>query len=181
MLKSPLIAASLAALIAPGAAMAAGGGSSTAPKPTETTTTCENGQVWDKDAQACVNPQSGALSPEELIEAVRELAYAGQYENARKVLAAMPDQTAPGVQTYLGFTARKMGDMAAGMAHYEAALAQDPSDLLARSYMGQALVEMGDSVGAYKQLLAIRDHGGTGTWAEASLRGAIETGTGYSY
>ncbi|WP_138935255.1 hypothetical protein [Roseovarius arcticus] len=171
----------LAALLAPGIAFAAGGGATTPPKPTETTQKCKGGQIWDNAAKKCKSPEHSQLSPDTLFAAAREFAYAEQYVNAQRALAAMPDQDEARVQTYMGFTTRKMGDVAAGMAYYKAALARDPGDILARSYIGQALVEGGDTVGAYRQLMAIRDYGGAGTWAEASLRSAIETGQTYSY
>jgi hypothetical protein len=47
--------------------------------------------------------------------------------------------------------------------------------------MGQALVEQGQMAQALAQLREIRSHGGSGTWAEASLRNAIATGRGSSY
>ena len=171
----------LAALLAPASVFAAGGGVATPPKPTETTQKCKGGQIWDDRAKKCKSPERTEISPDTLFAAAREFAYAGQYVYAQRALAAMPDQDEARVQTYMGFTTRKMGDVAAGMAYYKAALARDPGDILARSYMGQALVEGGDTVGAYRQLIAIRDLGGSGTWAEVSLRSAIITGHTHSY
>ena len=171
----------IAAFLAPGLAFASGSDVTTPPKPTETTQKCKGGQIWDNTAQKCKNPERSQFSPDTLFAAAREFAYAEQYLSAQRTLAAMPDQDAARVQTYMGFTTRKMGDAAGGMVYYQAALARDPSDILARSYMGQVLVEEGDTVGAYRELMAIRDHGGAGTWAEASLRSAIETGQTYSY
>ena len=170
-----------AVCLAPGLAFAAGGGSSSPPTPTETTTTGSNGQVWDAGKGACVNPQSGALDADTLYEAVRELAYAGQYQNAQKVLAAMPDQTDDRVLTYWGFTERKLGDVPSGMAYYAKALDANPNNSLARSYMGQALVEQGDLAAARVQLEAIRASGDTGTWPEEALARALSTGSTYSY
>ena len=57
----------------------------------------------------------------------------------------------------------------------------NPSNVLARSYMGQGLVEQGNIADALVQLREIRAHGGTGTWAEASLRTAIATGQTFNY
>ncbi|MBZ8118649.1 tetratricopeptide repeat protein [Roseovarius sp. LXJ103] len=171
----------VAACLTPGLAFAAGGGSSAPPTPTETTKTCSNGQVWDSGKGACVNPQSGGLDADTLYGAVREFAYAGQYENAQKVLAAMPDQTDDRVLTYWGFTERKLGDVPSGMAYYAKALEANPDNSLARSYMGQALVEQGKLVEARVQLNAIRASGDTGTWPEEALARALSTGATYSY
>ncbi len=159
----------------------AAGGDDAPPKPTETTGTCTNGKVWDAATASCVNPQNSRLSPETLMDAVREFAYAGQYLNAQSALRAMPDQMDDSVLTYWGFTSRMLGDRSAAMGYYIRALAHNPANVLARSYMGQALMIEGDLVGAYRQLSAIHAHGGAGSWAEASLRTAIETGTTYTY
>lgn len=177
MLRAVLIAA----LTVPGLAIAKDRFDDDPPKPSPTTQTCTNGQVWDKRTGRCVNPQSGALDDDTLFGAVREFAYAGQHRNAQAALSAMSDQSEDRVLTYWGFTTRKLGDMNEGMAFYRAALAKNPGNIAARSYMGQALVETGDLVGARHQLLEIAAHGGSGTWSETSLRQAIMTGVTYSY
>ena len=169
------------ALLLPTAAFAAGGGSSNPPTPTGTTQTCSGGKVWSNAQQKCVNPQSGSLSDDDLYGAAREFAYAGQYQNTLNVLAAMADQTEDRVLTYKGFAHRKMGDVALGNAYYRQAIAANPDNFLARSYMGQGFVEEGKLDMARAQLTEIRTRGGRGTWAEISLRMAIDSGRGYSY
>ena len=168
----------------PGLALAAGTSTPTPPPTTENTTLCTDGFVYDAEIKACVEPtdgqKSGVLSEDELKEAVREFAYAGQHENAQTVLGLL-DQDDDFTLTYLGFTTRKMGDMDQGMAFYDAALVKNPDNLLARSYMGQALVEQGDMDGARVQLAQINARGGADTWPATSLSKAIDTGRGYSY
>ncbi|MEL7116772.1 MAG: hypothetical protein AAGP08_14525, partial [Pseudomonadota bacterium] len=139
------------ALLFPVAAFAAGGGDSTPPKPTSTTLQCTDGKVASVDGKSCVAPQSGSLDDDTLYRAVREFAYAGQYIHAQEALAAMSDQTDDRVLTYMGFTHRKMGDTALGNAYYRQAIAANPDNLLARSYMGQGFVAEGDLVAAYEQ------------------------------
>jgi Flp pilus assembly protein TadD len=177
-MKHLLIAA---AFVAPTALFDAGGGDSTPPTQTNTTTSCAGGQVWSETKGACVNPQSGSLDDDALYGAAREFAYAGQYDNTLAVLAAMSDAQDTRVLTYKGFVHRKMGDVELGNAYYRQAIEADPSNILARSYMGQGYVEAGDIVAARELLIEIRQLGGAGSWAEASLRQAIETGTTYSY
>ncbi len=169
-----------AALLAPGLALAAGGGTQ-APKPSETTQTCTNGEIWDSGSKSCKAPQHSALDDDTLYGAVREFAYAGQFKNAQIALAEMSDQSDDRVLTYWGFTHRKMGDVDTGMAYYTRAIATNPANILARSYMGQALVEQGDIPAAKVQLAAIRQYDGTGTWAEQSLHTAIKSGKTYNY
>ena len=93
----------------------------------------------------------------------------------------MSDQADDRVLTYRGFIARKSGDFAAAEAFYAAALAQNPDNLLARSYRGQGLAEIGDLVAARAELTEIRKRDGRGTWPELALRLAIENGRGFSY
>lgn len=169
-------------LILPGAALAVSSDINLPPKPTETTTHCTGGTVWDHEAGECVEPeQNSRLDADTLYEAARELAYAGRHADALRILAAMPDPGADRVLTYMGFVHRRMGEVELGMAYYRQALAKNPDNLLARSYMGQGFVEAGDLQAARLQLAEIRMRGGTGGWPEKALRLAIETGRAPSY
>ena len=166
---------------APSFVLAAGSPEPSAPTPTETTTVCEEGYIFDEATQACtVLQQDSFLNDDQAYDAVRELAYAGRYDDAQLLLASM-DQDDDRVQTYWGFTHRKMGNMDAAMVAYNAALTTNPDNILARSYMGQAFVTEGAVDLAYAQLQEINARGGAGTWAAQSLEGAIRTGVTYSY
>ncbi|MCE8001019.1 MAG: tetratricopeptide repeat protein [Rhodobiaceae bacterium] len=151
------------------------------PKTTPTTQTCKGIQVWDPSTQKCVNPQGSSLDQERLGDAVRELAYAGRNADAQGVLQAMADQDSDLVLTYWGFTHRRLGNMDQAMMFYDRALDKNPDNLLARSYLGQAYVEGGDSRQAKAQLDEIRARGGQGSWPEQSLSRAIESGKTYDY
>lgn len=165
----------------PAGLFAAGADTKLPPKPTATTTQCSDGQIWSDAEQACTTPQESRLDDDGLFDAARELAYAGRLDDALRVLALMSDPLSDRVLTYKGFAHRRQGDIARGNAFYRQAIARNPDNLLARSYMGQGLAESGDLVAARAQLLEIRARGGTGSWAEAALYAAIVTGTGYSY
>lgn len=167
-----------AAFLIPSMALANGGGND-APPP-KPAVTCEGAKVYDKKTRRCVNAQESSLQTEEIYLTVRQLAYAGRYVDAQTLAQALP-KGHDGRLTYMGFTHRKMGNVDLGKIFYEQAIAENPGNILARSYMGQGLVEAGDPVGALVQLRAIRAHGGAGTWSEASLHKAIETGTTYNY
>ena len=147
---------------------------------TETATAVET-NAEPKKTGACVDPESGALDDGTLYKAARELAYAGQYPETLKVLAQMSDPQDDRVLTYLGFVHRKMGDAELGNAYYRQAIAKNPDNLLARSYMGQGYVESGALKLARAQLIEIRLRGGRDTWPETSLRSAIEGGPSSSY
>lgn len=165
----------------PFAALAVGSDETTPPTPTETTTNCAEGQIFDAETKACKNPADASLDDDSRFDAVREFAYAGRYPEALKTLAAMQEGDSDRVLTYKGFLTRKSGDMAGGMAYYARALDMNPDNILARSYMGQALVEQGDIAAAARQLDEIRRRGGAGSWAEASLAHAVGTGQTLNY
>lgn len=164
-------------------ASAAGADTTTPPVATETTTTCTDGKIWSDERKECIAPED--LKPaddkakteeqkkseidDKLYEAAREFAYAGQYGNALRALRAASDQEDPRILNYTGYNTRKLGDMALGMRYYERALQKDANYILARSYMGQALIEQGDIEGARVQLVEIRDRGGENTWAYRAL------------
>ncbi len=162
-------------------AHAAGGGGANPPKPTNTTKKCLFGRVWSEDRGRCVKPSATNFTDEDLYEAVRELAYDGQLENAQNILRVMSDQSDDRVLTYWGFTHRKMGNIELANAYYEQAIATNPDNLLARSYMAQGFVAEGKTDLAIAQWREIKARGGEGTWAEASLREAIKTGLTYNY
>jgi len=151
------------------------------PVPTETTTVCEDGRVWDPETETCTAPTDASLDDTELLGAARELAHAGRYDDAGRVLDAVADQGAGAVLTYRGFLARKRGDWAAADTWYGAALAADPDDLLARSYMALGMLERGDHSGARAELSQIRARGGRNTWAEAALAMALSGGGSPGY
>jgi Flp pilus assembly protein TadD len=85
------------------------------------------------------------------------------------VLNLARNQNDPRILNYLGYANRKAGRMELGMSYYRKALQADENYILARSYMGMALVEQGDIQGARVQLVEIRDRGGEGTWAYRAL------------
>ena len=160
------------------AALAVGADDSDPPKPTETSTECAKGEVWDEKSGACVKADSSRLDDDARYAAARELAHAGRYDEAMIVLAAAnPDD--PRILNYKGFVHRKTGKMDAAMEFYRRALEIDPDYILARSYMGQGLAELGDMDGARAQLAEIRARGGRDTWAYVSLKQAITASGGY--
>lgn len=174
-----ILAATL--VFAPHVALAAGSDDSEPPTPTETTTECAEGQIWDEATKACVTAEEQSLNDDQRFGAVRELAYAGRHDEALAILAMMSEGETPRVLTYQGFLLRQTGRVEEGIAAYERAIAVDSANHLARSYYGQLLVQMNEVELAQMQLAAIRMHGGGGTWAERSLATAIETGVTYAY
>lgn len=176
------LTSSLAALLVSGQiAFAAGSDTDSTPKPTETTTQCEKGMVWDKKEKECVKIKESNLSDDSIYENARELAYAGQFDNAIELLTRAENQNDPRILNYLGFSHRKAGRTALGMSYYQQALAIDPKYDLARSYMGQSLVKQGKLGAAQEQLALIAQNSGTDNWPYQSLATAITTGNSSNY
>jgi tetratricopeptide (TPR) repeat protein len=169
-----------AALALPSIAFAAGEERSV-PKPTQTSKECKGVRVWDEQKQRCVRPKKSSLNQDGLYGAVRELAYAGRVEDAQGVLAAMTDQEDDRVLTYWGFTHRKLGNRDLANTYYTRAIARNPDNLLARSYMGQGFVKEGKTDLAIAQWKEIMARGGEGSWPETSLRLALEQGLTFDY
>lgn len=178
MLVKSLAVASLALATVAGPVWAAGSGSSE-PKPK--TVFCDSGKVYSESAGKCVVQQDSSLTDQDYFENLRSLAYAGENAAAQELLAMMSDQNADRVLTYWGFTHRRLGNVDEGMRYYNKALMQNPDNILARSYMGQAHVEAGRLDLARVQLKEIRDRGGEGSWPEIALAKAIQTGDTFNY
>lgn len=168
-------------ILAPPLARAAGSDDSEPPTPTETTTECEKGEVWDEKTKACIKAEESSLNGDQRYGAVRELAYAGRHDEALAILALMTEGETSRVMTYQGFLLRQTGRIEDGITAYERAIALNPQNILARSYYGQLLVQMDEIQLAQAQLDAIRTAGGRGTWAETALASAITTGVTYTY
>ncbi|WP_280775470.1 hypothetical protein [Rhizobium sp. SG_E_25_P2] len=160
-------------------ARAAGSDDGQPPEPTNTTQECKNGKVWDEKKKECVDPQKSGFNDDQLYRAAREMAYAGQYDNAIRVLKLARNQEDPRILNYLGFANRKAGNVEIGMDYYRRALAKDANYLLARSYYGQGLLLEGNIEAARAQLVEIRDRGGRDTYAYSSLYDALKRSSTY--
>lgn len=151
-------------------ALAVGFNNDSPPKETETSTQCPDGYVYVADRHVCVKSTEQSLNDDARYDAARELAYHGRPEAALMVLASAENPEDPRILNYKGFASRKLGQMDAAMAYYGRALEIDPDYILARSYMGMGLAEMGDLDGAKAQLVEIRNRGGRDTWAYTALK-----------
>ncbi len=153
----------------------------TPPKPTETTKACKDGQIFDDKTKTCLDADKESFNDNDRYDAVRELAYAGAYDRALKVISSADNPKDPRFLNYRGFVHRKTGNVSAAMAFYHAALRIDPDYILARSYMGMGLASMGHKAAAKAQLEEIALRGGTDTWAYAALDAALNGKTEAAY
>jgi tetratricopeptide (TPR) repeat protein len=175
-----LILSLFAATMFSTASFAAGessGGDDSAPAATETTTKCKKTEVYDKKLKKCVELKKSGMNElmdeDTLYDTARELAYFDRPEDAITLLKQIANQNQPRVQNYLGFANRKAGRMEDAMIYYNVALSMDPDYVLARSYMGQGLLEQGDFGGAYAQLREIKERAGTDNRPYQMLAAAI--------
>ena len=175
----PAVAA-IALLSLPVMAQAAGDDTKK-PKPSDATKTCLGKRVVDPQTGKCVKAEKSSMNDQQLLETARELAYLERFEDAQAVLAAHSDQLDDRVLTYWGFTNRRLGREELANDFYRQAIALNPDNFLARSYMAQGFVESGLYAQALSEWKEIRARGGEGTWAEVSLRQAIETGVTVNY
>lgn len=149
-------------------AFTAGGGGGS-----DTTQTCTGGKVWDKKLQKCVNPKRGELDDDSIYEAGRDLALVGRYGEAIEVLGLAADKTDPRILNYLGYAHRKAGRIAVGLGYYQEALRLDPDFTLAREYLGEAFLTIGDLASARNQLDEIEKRCGKGCREYALLADQI--------
>lgn len=80
----------------------------------------------------------------------------------------------PDALNYLGFSHRKLGDYARGVTYYKKALSLEADHKGANEYLGQAYVELGNMVGAEKQLTTLKSICGTRCDEYKSLKAAID-------
>lgn len=170
-MKNVLLAA-IATLALAGPVHAAGGDSDA------TKNQCPEGKVYDEATKTCID-QKSELDDTQIYQAARQFAYAGRYNDALAMLRRARNQDDPRILTYYGFTNRKLGHIDIAMDYYRRAIAADGNYLLARSYMGQGMVQQGDIEGARVQLVEIRDRGGRDSYAYKALYEALKAGSTY--
>lgn len=123
---------------------------------------CPSGQVWDKEAGKCVEPDKNSLDTDSIYEYGRKLAMEQRYGEAIEVLSLAADRGDARIFNYLGYSHRKQGRVTVGLGYYQEALALDPDFTLAREYMGEAYLQIGDVASARNQLSEIAARCGTG-------------------
>jgi tetratricopeptide (TPR) repeat protein len=137
----------LGMVAAPGPAFSASQPSTPAPKTAAQPSNppkCATGLKWDATQKKCVASTS-SLSPDQtLYDQGRALALAGKYQDALTVFAKIKNQQDAKVLTMIGYSTRKLGDVAGGMVYYQQALALDPNNLYTHEYLGEGYVQIGN-------------------------------------
>lgn len=156
------------------AAGGGGGGDSGSGGSDQTSTpTCKSGEVYSQKAKKCVPANQGAIDDDDLFETGRALAYAGRYGEAIQMLGLVSDKNDPRVLNMLGFSHRKSGRIEVGLGYYQEALTINPDFTLAREYLGEAYLTLGDLAAAKNQLSEIEKRCGKGCAEYAELEKQI--------
>lgn len=158
MIAAPLMATP--ALSAGGGGGGGGGGGNGGSGGSPTINTCKRGTIWN--GKKCVTPKRGEVDDDILYEAGRELANAGRYGDAIMVLSLAANKSDPRILNYLGYSHRRQGRVQVGLGYYEEALRVNPDYTLAREYLGEAHLQLGDVGSAKQQLTEIEKRCGKG-------------------
>jgi tetratricopeptide (TPR) repeat protein len=135
---------------------------------------CETGKVWDQNQNKCV-PKTSKLDDDSIYAYGQMLAKKGRYGEAIEVLSLAADKSDPRILNYLGYSHRKQGRVEVGLGYYEEALKANPDYTLAREYMGEAYIQLGDVASARNQLSEIEKRCGSGCDEYVELAKHIDT------
>ena len=167
------LSAALISLTLPVATLAYAAGGDSGSGGSDQTPTCKSGEVYSQKEKKCVPANQGAIDDDDLFETGRALAYAGRYGEAIQMLGLVSDKNDPRVLNMLGFSHRKSGRIEVGLGYYQEALTINPDFTLAREYLGEAYLTLGDVASAKNQLSEIEKRCGKGCAEYAELEKQI--------
>lgn len=113
--------------------------------------------------------KEGALNQDQIYSLGYWQAKNGQYDAALTTLQSAANQDDPRVQTMIGFTLRKQGQVDEAFGYYFKALATRPDATTTRQYLGEAYLQIGDPARAREQLAEIARRCGTACEDYAAL------------
>lgn len=149
-----------------------GGGSSTTNKP-PVDCVKQNGAGWAYSASQGKCVKVSALDDRELYAVGRALALAGEYGSALDTLNAVRDKHDSMVLTMIGYSTRKLGHTAEGIAIYQEALAIDPNNINTHEYLGEGYIVAGRVDLARAELSTLQGLCGTGCKQYQDLNSAL--------
>ncbi|MGB7204285.1 MAG: tetratricopeptide repeat protein [Anderseniella sp.] len=138
--------------------------------------TCKKGEVYSTSKKKCVKQTSEIIPDRSLKAQGWALARSGQYEVAIELFQLVADKRDPEALNGLGYSHRKLGKVEQGVAFYTAALEANPDYVLAREYLGEGYVKLGQLDKAREQLAEIGKRCGTACEEYMLLATAIDTG-----
>jgi len=139
----------------------------------DTTATCQRGEVYDNRSQKCVKQGSSVLPDKALTDYAYALAKEERYAEALDVLNLLQNPNTPEALNYRGYATRKLGRIDEGIGYYRRSIALDPRYAKVREYLGEAYVIKRDIARAEAQLHAIKTICGTGCEEYTHLAMAI--------
>jgi predicted Zn-dependent protease len=106
-------------------------------------------------AKTKVKAKEGRLDQDQVYSVAYWQAKRGEYAAALATLRTAENQNDPRIQTMMGFTLRKLGQVDEAMGYYQRVLAAYPDRTTTRQYLGEAFLQIGDVVRAREQLAEI--------------------------
>ena len=165
------LALALALPVAP--VFAAGGddSSGTTTPPVDCVKQKGKGWTYNEQQKKCVKTSS--LDDGALYAQGRALALAGHYDSALDTLTAIHNQQDAMVLTMIGYSTRKLGHTAEGIAIYHEALAIDPNNVNTHEYLGEGYIVAGRVDLARAELATLKNLCGTGCEQYQDLDNAL--------
>ena len=139
---------------------------------------CDKYQTGSQSWKKCKGKKEIPDNPgtdDEIYHAGYWLAKEGRYGDAIEMLQRAENKNDPRILNYLGFAHRKLGMVDKGLSYYRRALAIKPDYVLAREYMGEAFLQIGDVASAKEQLGEIEKRCGTTCPSYVELAGLISS------
>jgi predicted Zn-dependent protease len=106
-------------------------------------------------AKTKAKPKDTRLDQDQVYSVAYWQAKGGQYAAALATLRTAENQDDPRIQTMIGFTLRKLGQVDQAMGYYQRVLAAHPDRTTTRQYLGEAFLQIGDVGRAREQLAEI--------------------------
>jgi tetratricopeptide (TPR) repeat protein len=138
-----LVAATLAGALASPVFASGGGSGGASGGTTPPDCVAQNGKGWAYSASQGKCVKVSTLDDKELYQQGRALALAGHYDSALDTLNAIRDKHDAMVLTMIGYSTRKLGHTAEGIAIYQQALAIDPTNVNTHEYLGEGYIVAG--------------------------------------
>ena len=118
-----------------------------------------------------IEKQWGSLGP--VYNLAVRFAKKGEYDHAIVLLKSLKRDDDPRVLNYLGFATRKSGKPKDAVPFYKKALSLAPDFVVAREYLGEAWLQLGQPEKANEQLAEIKKYCGRPCLSSQNLSNAI--------
>ena len=173
LLQAGVIAVTLAAAFASPVFASGGGGGNPNTNTPPVDCVKQKGTGWSYSATQGKCVKVSELDDKELYAVGHDLALAGYYGSALDTLNAIRDKHDSMVLTMIGYSTRKLGHTAEGIAIYHEALAIDPNNVNTHEYLGEGYIVAGRVDLAKAELTTLQNLCGTGCEQYRDLDNAL--------